>query len=362
MIDLMGTHTLNKKNLFFLFSFIFSWFIFSQQSEDYSYLENTIQLEIHNLVNEERTNHSLSPLKWDEKLAQLAKSHSIDMARNNFLSHINKNGLDPSQRAEKLGISCGKNYGDEVKIGVGENILQNALYIEKNVNGTVIVVKRSAKEIAETTVEKWLQKKENKENILDKEYVSEGIGVSITEDGRVYITQNLCIGSFSLNEKNALTLDIEKIKRRIHNLVNLERKKWSLKELKWNEKLATLAKSHSEDMAENKYFSHINKNGEDPTKRAVRMGIEIKKVRGNTVFTGIGENIFKNSTYSKILIIDEKEFYEYNDEEEIARTTVKGWMESEGHKENILNKNYEEEGIGIAINNDGEVYITENFF
>jgi len=37
-------------------------------------------------------------------------------------------------------------------------------------------------------------------------------------------------------------------------------------------------------------------------------------------------------------------------------------MKSKGHRENILNKDYDEEGIGIVITEKGDIYITENFF
>jgi uncharacterized protein YkwD len=52
--------------------------------------------------------------------------------------------------------------------------------------------------------------------------------------------------------------------------------------------------------------------------------------------------------------------YEYNDPDELARSTVQGWMESPGHRENIMTP-FTREGIGIYVTGEGEVYITENF-
>jgi uncharacterized protein YkwD len=47
--------------------------------------------------------------------------------------------------------------------------------------------------------------------------------------------------------------------------------------------------------------------------------------------------------------------------EEIASQVVNGWMNSPGHRENILNARYDREGIGIAVSSDGKVYVTQNF-
>jgi len=52
--------------------------------------------------------------------------------------------------------------------------------------------------------------------------------------------------------------------------------------------------------------------------------------------------------------------YHWNSPEAIAQTTVAGWMNSSGHRENILTLTFDREGIGIAIASE-KVYITENF-
>jgi uncharacterized protein YkwD len=40
---------------------------------------------------------------------------------------------------------------------------------------------------------------------------------------------------------------------------------------------------------------------------------------------------------------------------------MKGWMDSKGHRENILNPGFTEIGIGIARNDKGETYFTQEF-
>jgi len=47
--------------------------------------------------------------------------------------------------------------------------------------------------------------------------------------------------------------------------------------------------------------------------------------------------------------------------EELAAQAVASWMDSPGHRENILTDYWLAEGIGIVIAPDGRVYVTENF-
>ena len=49
------------------------------------------------------------------------------------------------------------------------------------------------------------------------------------------------------------------------------------------------------------------------------------------------------------------------DLDQIAASTVKGWMESAGHRQNILQNNYSRTGIGAAIAGNGQVFITQVF-
>jgi uncharacterized protein YkwD len=53
-----------------------------------------------------------------------------------------------------------------------------------------------------------------------------------------------------------------------------------------------------------------------------------------------------------------------NNETDIARGLVSQWMNSTGHRENILRPFWESEGIGVAIedvNGKTRVYATQNF-
>lgn len=156
-------------------------------------------------------------------------------------------------------------------------------------------------------------------------------------------------------------IDISTLEKRIHEVVNEERRKYGLAPLKWDEKLARIARKHSQDMAINNYFDHINLRGEDPTERGLKVGHRCYKNYGSYYTEGIAENIFQNNLYDSIIYINWIPIYHYKSLEEIAKSTVEGWMKSPGHRSNILNKNYDREGIGVAISDDGKVYITQDF-
>jgi uncharacterized protein YkwD len=114
-------------------------------------------------------------------------------------------------------------------------------------------------------------------------------------------------------------------------------------------------------MATRNYFSHDTPEGNGPTERAAVLGYTCEKRIGNYIY-GMGENIFQNNLYDSIYYINGIPVsYDWNDMEELASSTVNGWMNSPGHRENILRKTYDREGIGVAISTDDKVYITEDF-
>jgi uncharacterized protein YkwD len=148
----------------------------------------------------------------------------------------------------------------------------------------------------------------------------------------------------------------------IHQLINEKRKENDLASLQWDQQLASIALSHSRDMAQRDYFDHISPEGKDFADRYKEHGYTRETVIGNKVYVG-GENLFLNhvvESYTYDQETGEIRTYEFNDLEQLARSTVDGWMESEGHRENILTP-FSREGIGVFVTDEGEVYITENF-
>ena len=153
-------------------------------------------------------------------------------------------------------------------------------------------------------------------------------------------------------------INIEQLEKRIHELMNEERKSNGLNVFSWNDKIAQAARYHSDDMAARNFYSHDSPEGNDFLWRYHKVGFNCEIDRGNIIYQG-AENIHQNWLASS--------FYSggvpasYNSQEDLAQTAVSGWMNSPGHRQNILTPYFTQEGIGVGISENGKVYFTQNF-
>ncbi len=122
---------------------------------------------------------------------------------------------------------------------------------------------------------------------------------------------------------------IQDFERKVADLVNVERAKFGLAPLTLSAELSNGARMKSKDMRDNKYFSH--------TSPAYGSPFDMMKSLGIT-YRSAGENIAMG----------------YHTPEAV----VKAWMNSEGHRANILNASYTEIGVGYIA--DGG-YFTQWF-
>jgi len=109
------------------------------------------------------------------------------------------------------------------------------------------------------------------------------------------------------------------------SLTNAERAKSGLSALQLSCHLGNAAQKHAEDMATNNYFSHTGLDGSRPWDRTDREGYNSSRV---------GENIAAG----------------YNSPE----STIQTWMNSQGHRDNILNANYTEIGFGYVYDTSSQ--------
>ena len=149
-----------------------------------------LEQSVHELINQQR----VSPLGFDDALAAIARSHSADMARSNYFSHTNLRGQSPSDRGAAVGYDCRKDFGSYYTYGLAENIYSGTLYSQYWTRNGVVVNKDYSEldEFAFVVVDGWMNSPGHRENILDGSYDVEGIGVAVSADERVYVTQNFC--------------------------------------------------------------------------------------------------------------------------------------------------------------------------
>ncbi|MFF8954467.1 CAP domain-containing protein [Streptomyces sp. NPDC014894] len=113
-------------------------------------------------------------------------------------------------------------------------------------------------------------------------------------------------------------------------LVNEERAKVGCAPVRFDAALARLAGAFSSDMAARGFFSHTDPDGDTPWDRAERAGVSNLG----------GENIARGQAD--------------------AEAVMNSWMNSEGHRANILNCDYKTLGVGVHLG-DGGPWWTQNF-
>jgi len=116
--------------------------------------------------------------------------------------------------------------------------------------------------------------------------------------------------------------------------INRIRAEQGLSQLRLNDQLCAIARSHSSNMAEYGYLSHTDSLGRDFSKR---VGSRI------TAPYHAGENVARNNFPNP------------------ARVAVRGWSQSPDHLKNILNENFAETGVGVVVNSEGSVFFTQIF-
>lgn len=128
---------------------------------------------------------------------------------------------------------------------------------------------------------------------------------------------------------NTSDSNVSEYEKRVVELVNIERAKYGLSPLTLNAELSRVARLKSQDMRDKNYFSHTSPTYGSPFDMMKQFGISYRTA---------GENIARG--------------------QRTPEEVVNGWMNSEGHRANILNSSFKEIGVGYVA--DGN-YWTQMF-
>jgi len=332
---------------------------------------------LHLEANRVRQREGLPPFIYDASLGEMARRHAEDMVQRKFFSHVNPSGENPLDRAQRMEFQPPKlASGDRVGFGVAENIFQTVVFANKssNLSRGVRDVQfdwKTPEKLAKQVISGWMESEGHRKNILSEEFTHEGFGIAILGD-RLWVVQNfyypIQITQVVDGQATKPQYRPEKIAELVHGSINKLRSQNGRSELKWDEKLAEIAFTHCQDMAQRKFFDHFNPEGDDVTARAKRAGYSrlVKEFRGASVKMGLGENLSVGKVYSgrttstigSSRILD----YHWVSSEGLAATAIQEWWASPGHRANILNEQYEFSGIGVVIGEDDSIYIVHNFF
>jgi uncharacterized YkwD family protein/spore coat assembly protein SafA len=126
--------------------------------------------------------------------------------------------------------------------------------------------------------------------------------------------------------------DIKAKEAEVIRLVNVERSKKGLAPLAANWQLARVARYKSQDMINKNYFSHTSPTYGSPFDMMEAFGVR---------FSAAGENIAMG--------------------QRTPAEVVTAWMNSPGHRANILSPSYNQLGVGLATSSSGKNYWTQMF-
>lgn len=115
----------------------------------------------------------------------------------------------------------------------------------------------------------------------------------------------------------------------VHAAVNRHRQSRGCAPLVWSEAAARAAQRHSEDMVRRRYFSHTSPEGTQPWDRMRAQGLSFTRAAENIAMNGGG-----------------------------AEATVRGWINSPGHRANIENCALTHTGVGVAGDYWTQVFFT----
>ncbi|NIK11623.1 CAP domain-containing protein [Alkalibacillus almallahensis] len=133
------------------------------------------------------------------------------------------------------------------------------------------------------------------------------------------------------NEQADQSTEGHSFEEQVVNLVNKEREKRGLQPLTLSEELSNVARDKSQDMANQGYFSHQSPTYGSPFDMMSDYGIDYRRA---------GENIAQG--------------------QRSPESVMQGWMNSEGHRENILNDQFTHIGVGY-VESQGTTYWTQMF-
>lgn len=126
------------------------------------------------------------------------------------------------------------------------------------------------------------------------------------------------------------------VTQQIVALMNEERAKGGLRALTNDAQLQGAAQGHSDEMARTKNFSHT---GSRPGRGQPADRVEAEGYS----WARVAENIFMAQGKS---------------DQQLASSCVQAWMNSPGHRRNIMDRDVKNVGVAIGRNGQGEVYVT----
>ncbi|MFJ9376926.1 CAP domain-containing protein [Streptomyces sp. NPDC101455] len=249
------------------------------------------------LANSARANAGSPPVALDPRLTSAAQAHASDMAAAGHLSTESRDGISVYQRVTQAGYAY---------LTIGEHLVSGP---------------RTPAEF----VDYCLRTEKARRTLLERDFTHAGIAQAVDpRSGDVYWT---ALWATPLTAGN-----LARTAEKVVELTNAERARAGLRALAVDPLLAAAAQAHSTDMVARAFYSHTSPDGSQPWDRAAAAGSRRRT---------IGENIACG--------------------QRSAAEVVEGWMNSPGHRANILKPDFTHIGIGFAGGGQTGTYWTQLF-
>ncbi|WP_312091185.1 CAP domain-containing protein [Aminipila sp.] len=134
------------------------------------------------------------------------------------------------------------------------------------------------------------------------------------------------------NKTDTTTGTVGSYEQQVADLVNQERAKAGLAPVTLNTKLSGVAEKKAEDMRDKNYLSHTSPTYGSPFDMMKQFGV---------TYSAAGENIAKG--------------------QKTPQSVMDAWMNSSGHRANILSSNYDQIGVGYVTDSNGNTYWVQMF-
>lgn len=165
---------------------------------------------------------------------------------------------------------------------------------------------------------------------LDPRASTSAIGKAVSLDFENTVYQ-LCTPSSDIPDPSPIEVSADSIIQQVLSIVNRERSRVGLSPLRLQSQLTAAAQIHSNDMARHNFIGHTGSDGSSFVDRIKLQGYNFRRL--------IGENVAAGQSSPQEVMRD--------------------WMNSRGHRENILNPIFRDIGIGYARGN--RPYWTQTF-
>ncbi|TCS93146.1 CAP domain-containing protein [Hazenella coriacea] len=242
-----------------------------------------------------------------------------------------------------MGFSTSHYFAEDPQAQAQKIFVQKAqVTAQKHLSISDIITKNTAKKIAKWEVSQNEKTKDSKQKIQQPKKSPRHTPISLKPEEKTSTpkktTTNNPSNTPSTQVKKTNTTpsttsgQVSELEKEVARLVNIEREKRGLKPLTMSSQISDIARKKSNDMKVNNYFDHQSPTYGSPFDMLKQFGVSYKSA---------GENIAAG--------------------QRTAQEVMNGWMNSEGHRANILNPSFTHIGVGSVTGGNYGTYWTQLF-